>query len=271
YDIYVIDLAKGTAAEAKNVGLPVNSGKDDFAFSFNDTKEMGFFSSNRDGFDKLYSATPVCGVEAIVMVRDADTQEPIAVAKVSILDEKNNVIETRETTADGKVVYNVDCNRKYTIQVSAEGYENNSWPIQETKGGTVTVNADMKPIAPPVDPIVVSDIYFEFDKSNITKEAAFELDKIVGLMQKYPEMVIMVKAHTDNRGSDRYNMRLSNRRAKSTVQYIISKGISKERISGQGYGESEPLIDCKANCTEEEHAKNRRSEFVIVKKGEESK
>ena len=77
-------------------------------------------------------------------------------------------------------------------------------------------------------------------------------------------MVIMVKAHTDNRGSDQYNMNLSNRRAKATVQYAISKGIAKERISGQGYGESQPKVDCGANCTEEEHAQNRRSEFVIV-------
>ena len=92
--------------------------------------------------------------------------------------------------------------------------------------------------------MVLNDIYFEFDKSNITKEAAFELDKLVEAMKAYPDMVIMVKAHTDSRGSDKYNMGLSNRRAKSTVQYVISKGIAKERISGQGYGESEPKVKC---------------------------
>ncbi|KGO90295.1 TolB family protein, partial [Flavobacterium subsaxonicum] len=102
-DVFVIDLNKGT--EAMNVGLPVNSGKDDFAFNFNNTKNIGFFSSNRDGIDKLYSATPVCGVEAIVMVKDAKTGQPIAVAKVAILDDKNNVIETRTVGADGKVSY----------------------------------------------------------------------------------------------------------------------------------------------------------------------
>ncbi|MOA44616.1 Outer membrane protein A precursor [compost metagenome] len=85
-------------------------------------------------------------------------------------------------------------------------------------------------------------------------------------MKNNDQLVIMVKSHTDNRGSDAYNMSLSDRRAKSTVQYVISKGIDKSRISGKGYGESEPKVDCKENCTEEDHAKNRRSEFLIIKK-----
>ena len=260
-DVFVIDLAKG--GEAQNVGLPINSGKDDFAFSFNDTKKIGFFSSNRDGFDKLYQATPICGVEAIVMVKDIKTGQPIAAARVAILDDKGNVIETRTAGADGKVSYAIDCDRPYTIQATAEGYEGNSFPIAKTAGGETTVDAKLKPVEVN-DPIIVKDIFFEFNKSNITKDAAFELDKIVETMKKFPNLVIMVKAHTDSRGSDQYNMSLSNRRAKSTVQYILTKGIAKERISGQGYGESEPKVQC-TECTEEQHAQNRRSEFVIVK------
>ncbi len=91
-------------------------------------------------------------------------------------------------------------------------------------------------------------------------------DKLVEALKANPTMVIMVKAHTDNRGSDVYNMRLSDRRAKSSVQYILLKGIGKDKISGKGYGESEPKVDCGADCTEAEHAENRRSEFIIVKK-----
>ena len=265
-DIFVIDLNRGT--EAKNVGLPVNSGQDDFAFSFNDSKQIGFFSSNRSGVDQLYSATPICGVEAVVMVRDANTGKPLAGAKVAILDERNNVIETRTADANGKVTYSVDCDRAYTIQASMPKYEQNTFPIAKTHGGEVNVMADLRPIEEIVvnEVVVLNDIFFEFDKSNITKEAAFELDKLVEVMNNNPEMVIMVKAHTDNRGSAQYNMNLSNKRAKATVQYVISKGIAKERISGQGYGESEPKVDCKENCTEEQHAQNRRSEFIIVKK-----
>ncbi|MBQ0116384.1 MAG: OmpA family protein, partial [Flavobacterium sp.] len=101
---------------------------------------------------------------------------------------------------------------------------------------------------------------------NITQAGATELDKLVQVMKQNADMVIFVKAHTDSEGTDAYNMRLSDLRSKSTVQYIISKGISKDRISGKGYGESEPKVTCGANCTDAEHAENRRSEFVIMKK-----
>jgi outer membrane protein OmpA-like peptidoglycan-associated protein/tetratricopeptide (TPR) repeat protein len=265
-DVFMIDLAKGS--EAMNVGAPINTGKDDFAFSFNESKKAGFFSSNRDGVDKLYSATPLCAVEAIVFVKDITTGKPLVAAKVAILDDKGNVIESKTSGKDGKIDYTVDCDRAYTVQASAEGYENGTFPIVKTSGGVVNVDAGLNPIAKIIkdDAVVLNDIFFEFDKSNITKEAAFELDKLVEAMKAKPELVIMAKSHTDSRGSDQYNMSLSNRRAKSTVQYVISKGIAKERISGQGYGESEPKVACGEGCTDEQHAQNRRSEFLIVKK-----
>lgn len=265
-DVFVIDFNKKT--DATNVGAPVNTAKDDFAFSFNTAKNIGFFSSNRTGNDNIYQATPVCGVEVVTIVRDAKTGAILSDARVAILDEKKNVIETRTTAADGQVVYSVDCNKAYTLQVAKDGYESNVFPVAKTNGGTVNVNADLQPIDVIVTPteIVLKEIFFEFNKSNITQEGAFELDKLVQVMKNNDQLVIMVKSHTDNRGSDEYNMNLSDRRAKSTVQYVISKGIDKSRISGKGYGESEPKIDCKENCTEEEYAKNRRSEFLIIKK-----
>lgn len=265
-DVFMIDLNRGD--EAINVGAPVNTAKDDFAFSFNTTKNVGFFSSNRDGNDNIYEATPVCGVEILTLVRDAKTGNAIANAKVAILDDRKNVIETKVSGANGQVSYGVDCNRAYTMQVSAEGYEANSFPVAGAKGGTVNVAADLQPIEVIVreDQVALKEIYFEFNKSNITKEGAFELDKLVQVLNKYPSMVIMAKAHTDNRGSDAYNLALSDRRAKSTVQYVLSKGIARDRISGKGYGETEPKADCGEGCTEEQHAQNRRSEFLIVKK-----
>jgi outer membrane protein OmpA-like peptidoglycan-associated protein/tetratricopeptide (TPR) repeat protein len=265
-DVFLIDFNKKT--DAINVGAPVNTSKDDFAFTFNTTKNIGFFSSNRTGNDNIYQATPVCGVEVVTIVRDAKTGAILSDARVAILDDKKNVIETRTTAADGQVVYSVDCNRAYTLQVAKDGYESNVFPVAKTNGGIVNVNADLQPIDVIVTPteIVLKEIFFEFNKSNITQEGAFELDKLVQVMKNNDQMVIMVKSHTDNRGSDAYNMNLSDRRAKSTVQYVISKGIDKSRISGKGYGESEPKVDCKENCTEEDHAKNRRSEFLIIKR-----
>lgn len=264
-DVFSLDQDKGGAAI--NVGAPVNSNKDDFAFSFNTAKKTGFFSSNREGNDNIYQATPVCAVQAIVMVRDAGSGAVLADAKVSILDERRNVIESRQSDAQGQVTYTVDCNRPYSVQVSRDGYESGTFQIARTDGGTVNVAADLQPIETIVSEqaVTLNEIYFEFDKSNITREGAFELDKLVQAMTKFPEMVIMVKSHTDNRGSDAYNMALSERRAKSTVQYILSKGIDRARITGKGYGESEPKVACGQDCTEEQHAQNRRSEFLIVK------
>ncbi|MBU2930131.1 OmpA family protein, partial [Winogradskyella psychrotolerans] len=94
---------------------------------------------------------------------------------------------------------------------------------------------------------------------------ALELDKLVEIMKDYPEMKIMVRSHTDSKGQADYNLKLSERRAQSTMQYVISKGISKDRLSAKGMGATAPKIDCKSNCTEDEDAQNRRSEFLIVK------
>lgn len=264
-DVYQIDLSKG--ADAVNMGKPINTEKDDFAFTFNKAKNIGFFSSNRNGNDDIFGATPICGVDVITLVTNAKTGEKLANAKVSILDDKKNIISTEMSNAQGEVKYRVECDKVYAIQASKDGYEGNSFAVAKSKGTPVNVSASLQPIDVIVTEkeIVLQSIYFEFNKSNITQEGAFELDKLVQVMKNNDQLVIMVKAHTDNRGSDVYNMNLSDRRAKSTVQYIISKGISAKNISGKGYGESEPKVNCGETCTEEQHAENRRSEFLIVK------
>lgn len=264
-DIFLIDLNKGT--EAINVGLPVNSPKDDFAFTFNNSKNIGFFSSNKAGKDNLYLATPICGVETVVTVKDVKTGKVLANATVAILDDKNNVIETTTADANGVATYNVDCDRAYVIQASKEGYLQSTFPVAKSKERVVNIAADLVPVETLIvgDVVQLKDIYFEYDKSNITPEGAAELDKLVQVMKAKPNMVIMAKAHTDNRGSAEYNLALSDRRAKAMAQYVISKGIDSARLSGQGYGESQPKVKCET-CTEEQHAQNRRIEFLIVKK-----
>ena len=264
-DVFVVDLNAGM--EVKNVGMPVNSEKDDFAFSFNTVNKVGFFSSNRGGQDDIYAAIPVCGLQINATAKNAKTGELLSGASVAILDEKNNLIETKYTTADGFVGYAVDCDKPYTLQVSKEGFVSKTIPVSKKDGGDLPIIAELDPIDVIITEteVILNDIFFEYNKSNITKEGAFELDKLVQVMKNTPEMVIMVKSHTDSRGTDKFNMNLSERRAKATVQYVISKGIAKDRISGKGYGESEPKVTCD-KCSEEEHAKNRRSEFMIVKK-----
>ena len=266
-DIYKIDLKAGT--EAKNVGKPVNSDKDDFSFSFNENKNFGFVASNRNGNDDIFGLLPVCNYEVNTIVTNAKTGAILADAKVSVLDDKNNVITTEQSNAKGEVSYKVECDKYYTIQATKDGFESNSFAVTKSnnKGGNSKVNAALNPIDLIITEteVILNPIFFEFNKSNITKEGAFELDKLVQVMKGNENLVIFAKSHTDSRGSDKYNMILSDNRAKATVQYLISKGIDAAKISGKGYGESEPKVVCSEDCTEEQHAQNRRSEFLIVK------
>ena len=245
----------------------MNTEKDDFGFTFNKAKNIGFFASTRNGNDDIFGATPVCFVEVLTKVTNSITGGVLANASVSIVDEKRNVIATKTTNEKGEVSHDVECEKSYSIQASKDGFEGSSFGVAKTKGGQVKVDAPLQPIEAIITEteIILSPIYFEYNKSNITQEGAFELDKLVQVMKSNDKLVILAKSHTDNRGSDVYNLDLSDRRAKATVQYVISKGIAKERISGKGMGEIEPKADCKETCTEEQHKQNRRSEFLIVK------
>lgn len=263
-DVFKIDLTEG---EATNLGKPVNTEKDDFAFTFNGVKGAGFLSSNRSGNDDIFAVSPICGVDVLVVVTNAKTSEILSNASISILDDQKNVISTEMSNASGEVKYRVECDKSYVIQASKDGFVGNTFAVVKSKGPNSKVDAALQPIDTIIteNEIVLKFIYFEYDKSNITQEAAFELDKLIQVMSKNPDMVIVAKSHTDNRGSDRYNELLSDRRAKSTRQYLISRGIGANRISAKGMGELEPKVDCGKDCTEEQHAKNRRSEFLLVK------
>ena len=263
-DIFQINLVKGT--EAVNMEKPINTEKDDFDFTFNKAKNIGFLSSNRNGNDDLFLATPLCAVDLLVVVTNAKTGVVLDNAKVAILDAKNNVIATQYSNNNGEVNFKIECDTPYSIQASKDGFEGNVFSVEKSKGPTAKLPAPLQPIDVIITPteIVLQPIYFEFDKSNITQQGAFELDKLVQVMKNNDSLVIFAKSHTDSRGSDTYNLSLSDRRAQATVQYIISKGIPAERISGKGFGESEPKVQCDP-CTEEQYAQNRRSEFLIVK------
>lgn len=265
FDVFKIDLAKD--AEPMNIGEPVNTEKDDFSFAFNTTKKVAFFSSNRAGVDNIYMATPICGVNGLVVVKNAKTGALIEGAMVSALDDKNEIVGANTTNGQGTAKFGLACEKDYSFSATRSGFENAVATMSKSEGGNETIEILMEPIKPIITEteVILNPIFFEFNKSNITKQGAEELDRLVDVMNEHPEMVIFAKSHTDSRGSDKYNLNLSERRAKATVQYIISRGISKDRISGQGFGETEPKVDC-SKCTEEEHAQNRRSEFLIVKK-----
>ena len=264
-DVFEIDLSNNS--EAINLGTPVNTEKDDFAFTFNEAKKIGFLSTNRNGNDDIFFVNPVCAVDALIVVSDKKTGLILANASVSILDDKKNIIATEMSNSKGEVSYKVECDKAYVIQASKDGYEGNTFAVTKSKGPTAKVDARLQPIDVVITEteVILNPIFFEYNKSNITQEGAFELDKLVQVMKNNDKMVVLAKSHTDSRGADSYNLTLSDKRAKSTVQYIISKGIAASRISGVGKGELEPKVDCGETCTEEQFAQNRRSEFLIVK------
>lgn len=263
----VFKLEPGTS-QAVNLGKPVNSEKDDFAFSFHQAKEIGFVSSNRGGEDHIYYARPICGRDALVVVKDATTGKVLSGASVFILDADKNRLQSERTNSQGTTTFYTECDVAYSLQANLEGYEPATVALAATKDRKTSTEIRLSPVEVIITEteVILNPIFFEFDKSNITEQGARELDKLVRVMNEHPDMVILVRAHTDTKGSDAYNQRLSERRAQSTVQYVVSKGINKDRITGKGFGESEPKIDCNDNCTEEQNAQNRRSEFIIVKK-----
>lgn len=282
-DIYSLDL-NNPSAEAVNIGKPINSQKDDFSFTFNKAKNMAFFASNIKGNDDIYAADPFCNVEELVTVTNAKTGELLAEAKVSVLvdasadkkdkkkkvtkKDKQSAVENKVTGADGLASFTLECNKAYTVSVSKDGFESGVFNIEKSQNGQLKLDAPLKPIdvVVKIDRIELKEIRFDYGKWDITADGAAELDKLVKIMEENEDLVIMVKSHTDTKGNAKFNMDLSEKRAKSTVAYVVSKGIEASRISGKGYGESEPKIDCKEKCTPEEDAQNRRSEFLIVKK-----
>jgi outer membrane protein OmpA-like peptidoglycan-associated protein len=234
----------------------------------NTLHEIAYFSSNRTGVDNIYLAIPICHVDVLASITDASSGHSISGATVVLKDSQQNVMTELESNKNGEAQFNLLCKPDYYVSVSKEGYDSMTMPVTGAKKNTVTVEVSLNPINEIITAteVKLNAIYFEFNKSNITQQGALELDKLVTIMRNYPEMTILVKSHSDTKGSADYNLNLSEARAQSTVQYLISKGIAKERLSAKGMGSKEPKVDCQSNCTEVEDAQNRRSEFLIIKK-----
>ncbi|SHH50916.1 OmpA family protein [Winogradskyella jejuensis] len=273
-DIFKSDIINNPDAESVNIGEPFNSSFDDFAYIFDTDTEEGYLSSNREGgkgSDDIYTFnTYICQQSIEGVVRDELTEEVIPDATVKLVDDKGKVIAEMTTDADGKYEFsNQLCEKTYTVVASKDDYKDDQKTVTTTDEKDKVNIADLMLTPLIIDnQIVINPIFFDFDKWNIRTDAQFELENIVDVMRKHPTMVIKIESHTDSRGGERYNMRLSDRRAKSTRDYIISRGIEANRIeSAIGYGESQLLNRC-ANgikCSKEEHQKNRRSYFYIIK------
>ncbi|WP_428228351.1 OmpA family protein [Flagellimonas sp.] len=212
-DIFVSKYESGKHQAPDNIGLPVNSGYDDFSISFQ-TPQEGYFSSNRPagkGSDDIYSFTET----KPLIIKELD-DEP---------------------------------------QITANPSDEN-----KTSEDDIIVQKDSKSF------IKTQQIHFDYDLWYLRKDVRNRLEVVVRMMKKYPDMKIEVGTHTDNRGDDRYNLELSQKRANSVKEFLVDNGISGERITAVGYGESEPLVECATenDCSEQDHEQNRRCEFVIL-------
>lgn len=263
-----------------NLGPPVNTNLDDFSFFLNENSTKGFVSSNREGgvgSDDVYEfiipqEEPQCVVVLEGQVTDAVNGKPIPNASVTIVDQDGNQVDALIADTEGNYkTSNVDCDKRYVIEAKSIKYSTQNTSVVTNVDGldnVVRKDIELNPIEDVEFLANLEIIYFDFDKYNIRPDAAAELDKLANLMLNiYPGMVIKIGSHTDKRGSLAYNERLAINRANSTYEYLVSKGVSPERILAyKGYGENQPAIRCPNNdCNEVEHQLNRRSVFEIVR------
>ena len=282
-DIYVTKINKDDSfEEIKNIGSPVNGVQDDFSFIIDAKSKNGFFSSNRNGgngSDDIYKFSEIkkiiCEKQVSGSIIDQDSKEAITDAKVSLFDENFKFIKESSSDDSGHYEFDVLCGKVYYVRAEKEDYETKEGKVLVDKSNentqfSLALDKRIKPIEVGVDLAKILDIpviYFALNKSDIEKEAVFELEKIVVILNQFPDMKIDVLSYTDSRQTAEFNMALSERRAKSTIAWFIDKGINKDRLTGRGYGETKLVNNCGdgVTCTEEEHTKNRRSEFIIKK------
>lgn len=276
-DIFKSNIIKDENAEAVNLGAPYNSGYDDFAFMIDPNDNEGYFSSNRPdgkGSDDIYGFNiEICKQIIKGIVRDSLTQLPLKMATVQLIDkESGKIVEEVTSDENGEYTFDAECNKKYKILGSKADYKDDLKEVTTTNEHEKEHEVDLNLIPLIIDnEIVINPIFFDFDKWNIRTDAAYELENIVSVMRAHPNMVIKIESHTDSRGGDRYNIKLSDRRAKSTQEYLYSREIAKERIeSAIGYGETQLVNECSNGvpCSKEKHQENRRSKFIILSDNE---
>jgi outer membrane protein OmpA-like peptidoglycan-associated protein/tetratricopeptide (TPR) repeat protein len=281
-DIFVTKInADGSLRKIQNVGADANSPKDDFAYMIDTKSRKGFFSSNRDGgqgYDDIYKFLEtrklICEQELYGEITDKATSEVLADAKITLFDSKFNQINTAVSDVKGNYSFAVECDKTYSVRVQRTDYTAKEEKIKiPAENGRTMLNIALEKAECVV---TVGDdlgtcfgikmIYFDFDKSDIRIEAALDLEKILDVMNQYPTMKLDIRSHTDSRGTSKYNEALSDRRAKSTINWLIKNGVNKNRLVGKGYGENKLVNKCSdgVECTEEEHQFNRRSEFIIT-------
>jgi len=279
-DLFSSSVNNDKYLDALNMGESVNSEKDDFAFVVIDSLNTGYLSSNRSGVDNIYTFKRIENERSYYiegLVTDKVTGEILPNTTVTLFDDDGNVVAEQLVGEDGKYKLSTQPNQKYSV----EGFQPKYIPQVEffdtNDKGNIEFNIELEIESyKDAEEIVTEDtegntyielenIYFDFAKWDIKEQAAKTLDVLVALLKKYPRMEIQLGAHTDSRASYEFNMDLSEKRARATLEYMVQNGISRARLTSKGFGETKPLVPCGDNCTETEFSINRRCEFIILR------
>uniref|UniRef100_UPI003216411E OmpA family protein n=1 Tax=uncultured Draconibacterium sp. TaxID=1573823 RepID=UPI003216411E len=267
-DIYHVGMFGGNMTAVTEIS-ELNSDGDDFGFVIHKNEEVGYYTSNKAGGvgnDDIYKVLleKQGKYELELVVMDKKTQQPVRDARI---------IVGNELTTIAGLVFKVELekDKSYTFKTEMDGYMNDSKTISTVKRpfGVIRDTLWIEKVKVK-QKFVMENIYYDFDKWDILPVSEVELNKLVKVMNDNPEWTVELGSHTDCRGSDSYNMTLSQKRSDSAVGYIVGKGIAKDRIIAKGYGETELVNKCDdgVKCSEADHRKNRRTEFKILEMDE---
>ena len=279
-DIFYSKIENGVFSKVKNIGETANSPNDDFGFVINTKTKRGFLTSNREGgkgSDDIYQFLETrqlnCEQKLSGVVTDLETGAIIINAKISLFNNSFKVLKTITSDKNGYFYFDVDCDTNYYIRAEQTDYNTIEKRIEipNNSGKTevsIQLDKNIKEVKNGDDlakTFGIKIIYFDLDKSNIREDAALELEKILDVLLENPTIKINIRSHTDSRASFEYNDQLSEKRAQSTMAWLVNNSIVASRLTAKGYGERELVNKCDDNvpCTEEEHQANRRSEFII--------
>ncbi len=282
-DVFRSNMVNGKFDTPVNLGSTINSSLDDFAYVVREKDNKGFVSSNRTGYDRLFGFSreqnPLTIYQVEGIVEDLNSKELLSGSLVTLFDESGTVIQDTIVGDDAYYIFKIEPNKKYKVRGTRKAYIPQDVEFSTDSKGKVQHNiylalesfADAEERVKEKEEgnvqVELDKIYFDFDKSDIREDAATVLNVLVDLMKKYPSMEVEVSAHTDARGPDQYNLELSKRRAASTLEYLVSQGIERDRLRSIGYGEMQPLNKCvkEGICDDDEYDVNRRCEFTILK------
>ncbi len=274
-DIFESKITGSTYNFPVNMGSSINSVADDFAFMM-DLTNTGFFTSNREGGkggnDIYHFKREKIEQKMVATVVEKESQLALPNAEVIVKDAYDRVMYTLTTNEAGQIELPITPYNIYSFETTKDGYEDETTFFESDRGEVYTFDEKIELIQKEAEIVKNGDklmidiekIYFDFDKWNLRAESKLALNKVVQKLEEYPLMNIEINAHTDDRGSNAYNQSLSERRAASTMKYLLSKGVSKDRIVSHGFGESQPIESCSKGCSEDQHQLNRRVEFIIL-------